>query len=150
MNYIYLMDSNVVATSEVMSLIETDFFRRHCLILNEIAYELSGTTIAAELQVRAVAPSVQTLKHLRTIVNDLVQLSILRTDHGNGEALLLAEALAIREVADGQVVMDFMKSEPIIVTNERAVDTYAKSLGIQSISGREFMDVFKAATSGVA
>lgn len=145
MNYKYLIDSNVLATSEVIKIIETDFFNDNCVVISEIAFELFDTSIADALAKRAIVPTVNTLSHLKGIADDLVKLGILKTDHGNGEALLIAEALSMKESGDAQVLMDFMKSHPVIVTDEKAVDTYAKSIGIEAISGREFIDIINTA-----
>lgn len=141
MNYKYLIDSNVLATSEVIKIIDTDFFNDHCVVISEIAFELFDTSMADTLAKKAVAPTANTLFRLKDITDDLVKLGILKTDHGNGEALLLAEALSMKEGGEVQVLMDFMKSRPVIVTNEKAVDAYAKSIGIEAISGREFVDI---------
>jgi hypothetical protein len=138
------MDSNVLATSSVIEILDTEFFYANCIVISEVAHELSGTIIGDTLTQRAIPPTLESLGYLKTITDDLVKLGILKTDHGNGEALLLAEALYIRDGDDNQVLMDFMKSRPVIVTNEKAVDAYAKSIGIEAINGREFMGIFNA------
>jgi hypothetical protein len=147
MNYQYFMDSNVLATSDVIEILDQSFFYENCIVIGEVAFELSDTTIADTLAKRAVPPTANTLIHLKNITDDLVKLGILKTDHGNGEALLLAEALSMRDGSEGQIAMDFMRSRPVIVTNEKAVDAYAKSIGIEAVSGREFMDIFNSATT---
>lgn len=147
MNYKYFMDSNVLATSSMKNILETDFFLRHCIVVGEVAYELSEISFADKLAAHVVQPTLNTLRHLQTIADDLVKLGIVKTDHGNGEALLLAEAMAMRESNSDQTVMEFMKMRPVIVTNERAVDAYAKSKGFESIKGTEFMDIYKAAVT---
>jgi hypothetical protein len=136
------MDSNVLATSSVIEIINTAFFRKNCIVIGEIAFELSDTSIARELEKHAVAPTAKTLKELPSITDDLVRLDILKTDHGNGEALLLAEAVALKNGQGDQLLMDFMKVRPVIVTDEKAVDKYAKSIGIEAINRREFMAIF--------
>lgn len=144
MNYKYLLDSNVLATSAVIEIIDTDFFQENCIIISEIAFELSDTSIADRLAKYTVSPSASTLQQLVGIADELVKLGILKTDHGNGEALLLAEALSIKDGGQSQLLMDFMRDRPVIVTDERAVDAYAKSINIEAISGREFLDIFNA------
>lgn len=146
MNFKYLMDSNVLATSDVLKILDSDFFREYCVVVDEIAYELRDIAATAEISKYAVSPTINTLRHLKHIVDDLVKLGILKTDHGNGDALLLAEALSIMDVSDAQSVMDFMKITPVIVTDEKAVDTYAKNIGIRAISGREFLKIFTTVT----
>lgn len=141
------MDSNVLAASSVIGILETDFFLEHCVVIGEVAYELAGTTFADKLSAHVALPRLSTLQYLKPITDDLVKLGILKTDHGNGEALLIAEAMAMNSNEDEQIVMDFMKSHPVIVTNEKAVDTYAKSKGLKSINGAEFMSIFTAAVT---
>lgn len=147
MSYKYLIDSNVLATSDVIEILDTDFFDENCIVISEIAFELSDATIADNLAKRALLPTVSTLVCLRGVTDDLVKLGILKTDHGNGEALLLAEALSMRDGYEDQIAMDFMKSRPVIVTDEKAVDAYAKSIGIEAISGREFISIFNKVTA---
>lgn len=147
MNYKYFMDSNVLATSNVKAILETDFFLKHCIVIGEVAYELESTTFADKLSTYVALPKLSTLQYLKPITDDLVKLGILKTDHGNGEALLIAEAMAMKASENEQIVMDFIKSHPVIVTNEKAVDTYAKSKGLKSINGAEFMSIFNAAVT---
>lgn len=145
MNYKYLLDSNVLATSPVMELIDTDFFRESCVVVSEIAYELSDASVGDKIRVVAVTPSVATLNFLQNIVDDLVRLGLLKTDHGNGEALLLAEALSMKSGNANQLSLEFVQDQPVVVTNEKLVDVYAKSKGLQAINGREFIDIATAA-----
>lgn len=145
MNYKYLIDSNVLSTSSVIEILETDFFHENCIVISEVAYELTNTKVADQVNRYAIHPTLRSLTHLKSVTDDLVRLGILKTDHGNGEAMLIAEALSIKDGDDDQVTMDFMKSRPVVVTNEKAVDAYVKSIGIESINGREFINIFKAA-----
>jgi len=146
MIYRYLIDSNVLATSSVIKIINTDFFRKKCVIVSEVAFELSDSSIAKELEGCAISPTVDTLKELSGVTDDLVRLGILKADHGNGEALLIAEALSMKKGQGGQLLMDFMKVHPVIVTDEKAVDRYAKSISIEAINRREFMAIFNKIT----
>ena len=144
MNDKYLMDSNALATSSVMKLINSDFFKERCIVINEILYELSDTHFASELKDQVEPLDIRAFLYLNDIVDDLVRLNILLTDHGNGEAILLAEALRMKNGTEDQTVLDFMKSHPVIVTNEKAVDAYAKSIGIDVISSKEFCEIATA------
>lgn len=144
------MDSNVLATSSLIEILDTDFFLENCIVISEVAHELLDTSFADRLTHLAQPPTVRTLENLKIITDDLVRLGILRTDHGNGEALLLAEALSIKSGSEDQLPMEFMRSQPVIVTNEKAVDTYSKSIGIEAINGREFMNIFKGAVTKIS
>ena len=142
MTYKYLMDSNVLATSDLINLLDTDFFHENCIVINEVAYELSDTSFVDKLMHFTTPPTASMLENLKTIIDDLVKLGIVKTDHGNGDALLIAEALSMKNSSDDQLIMEFMRDQPVIVTNEKAVDAYAKSVGIEAINGREFMNIF--------
>lgn len=146
MNYRYLLDSNVLATSKVMNSIESKFFKEHCVIISEVAYELSNVRLADKLSAQAVPPTIGTLQNLKKIVDDLVKLGILKTDHGNGEAMLLAEALSLNEIND-QVPLAFMQEHAVVVTNEKLVEIYAKSIGINAINGKEFSNILSSAAN---
>lgn len=144
--YKYLMDSNVLATSSLIEIMDTDFFLENCIVISEIAHELSDTSFADKLTRHAVPPTISTLENLKNITDDLVRLGILKTDHGNGEAILLAEALSMKNGNEDQLLMEFMRDRPVIVTEERAVDAYSKSIGIEAINGQEFMSIFRDTT----
>lgn len=144
MNYKYLLDANVLSTSKVRGIIDTDFFKSNCVVLDEIAYELIDTSIGKTLRAIAEPPELGALDRLREVVDDLVELSILQTDRGNGDALLIAAALFMRDGAEGQEKFPFMRDHPVVVTDEKLVDAYAKKKGIDAISGMEFMKIFLA------
>ncbi len=148
MSYKYFMDANVLSTSKIRATIETDFFKANCIVLDEIAYELQGTSIGDSLQRLAQSPDIDTLKRLGDIIDDLVRLSILQTDHGNGDALLIAAALSLKDGAGGQGQLSFMQDQPVIVTDEKLVDVYAKKRGLDAISGDEFMKILSAVEGG--
>lgn len=145
MNYKYLIDANVLSTGKVKAIIETEFFRSNCIVLDEIAYELMDTSIGQTLKQIAKTPDVKVIDKLRDIADDLVTLSILKTDQGNGDALLIAAALSMKDESGGQAVLPLMREQPVIVTDEKLVDAYAKKKGLDVINGTEFMDIIEAA-----
>lgn len=144
MNYKYLMDSNALATSQVIELLDSNFFRERCIVIDEVVYELQDTPLAPALKKISQPLEAATLAHLKIIVDDLVHLGILLTDHGNGEALLLAEALRMKHGDEEQITLDFMRNHPVIVTNEKSVDAFAKSIGIDAINSKEFYEIAQA------
>lgn len=143
MNYKYLIDANVLSMGRVSALITSDFFRDKCIVLEEISHELRDTSLFRELATITTPASGGVLPYISQVADEIIKLGMLKTDEGNGEVILLAWALMIRESSNGQIPLDFMRETPVVVSNETKVVQYAKSKSIDSITGKEFIAVLE-------
>lgn len=142
MNYKYLIDTNVITDSKIRKAIDTNFFKDNCIVIEEVAYELQDTKLADAAQRIALSVDEKTLPYLATVVDEMVELGILKVDEGNGEAILIAHGLLMKDTSsDPQVSFEFMRENPVIVTNERKVAAYVKSKGLNAMNQDAFCDM---------
>jgi hypothetical protein len=73
----------------------------------------------------------------------MIKLGMLKMDEGNGEVILLAWALMIRDSIGGQLRLDFVQDKPVVVSNETRVVQYAKTKYIDSLTGKEFVAILE-------
>lgn len=144
MNYKYLLDANVFSNKTISSSIDTEFFRNNCIVLEEIGYELLDATIYDVVKQISVPIDGRVLSYLAGIVDEMVQLGIIKTDEGNGEAILVAWGLMILDGPNDQPTFDFLKVHPVIVTNETKVVQYANAKGMDGMQGKAFAGLLES------
>lgn len=138
----YLIDANVIASRRIHTLLTDDFINNYCVIIDEIAHELEDTTLAEKINKFRLPPNISVLNILPDITDDLIERGILKTDHGNGDALLIATAIYIKGgMGESQGVFSFISTTPVIVTEEKAIQAYCKEEGIDCMNQMDFLAI---------
>lgn len=143
MNYKYLIDANVLSMGRVSALMASTFFRENCIVLEEVAHELRDTSLYQYLTEITTPMDGRVLPYVSQVADEMIKLGMLKMDEGNGEVILLAWALMIRDSIGGQLRLDFVQDKPVVVSNETRVVQYAKTKYIDSLTGKEFVAILE-------
>lgn len=140
----YLLDETPAASLS-NEWIKSDFFQRNCLIPEEIMYELRDNFELDfnELKKVLVPVSYDILNQLQ-IVMAQVKIVKLYQNEGNGDSLIIATALAMKNEENAKLIKD----EWVIVTSDKGVVAIAKNFAIKCIGKNEFYEILKQASGG--
>lgn len=135
----YLIDETPAASLK-NEWMRTDFFKENCFVPEEIIYELRDNyeLDLNELKKSQIPVSYDILNTLQ-IVMAQAKIVKLYQNEGNGDALIIATAMAMRNLENTKLIKD----EWVIVTSDKGVVTLAKNLAIRCIGKDDFYDVLK-------
>lgn len=141
-NYIdekYVIDT-VVAASLPIDIINHDFFDNHCFIPEEICYELRDNPNYHRFKRREIKTDINILSQLKNVFLALdrdSRLVDLYQNMGNGDALIIATALAKQAEEIGQLFPD----KWIIVTEDKGLREAADKHDISHINRGDFIKI---------
>ncbi|MBQ3318599.1 hypothetical protein IJG76_01110 [Candidatus Saccharibacteria bacterium] len=135
----YLIDETPAASLK-NEWMRTDFFKENCFVPEEIMYELRDNyeLDLNELKKSQIPVSYDILNALQ-IVMAQAKIVKLYQNEGNGDALIVATAMAMRNLENTKLIKD----EWAIVTSDKGVVTLAKNLAIKCIDKNSFYGVLK-------
>ena len=137
--YKFLIDETPMA-SLPNDWIKTDFFRKNCFIPEEIIIELENNpNLELEELKKNKIPVTYSILCKLVLVMAQAKIVKLYQNEGNGDALIIATALAMKDQEDTKL----LKNEWIIVTSDRGVASLAKNFAIKSIKKEEFYDIMR-------
>ena len=122
--------------------IKSQFFQSYCYIPEEIIYELRDNNrlnfeIIAQ---RSIPVTYEILNKLQQYVMPQIgKIVDLYKNEGNGDALLIATALEMRQMEDDKLI----KSEWVIVTSDNGLASLAKRFDIRCISKNDFYRIIE-------
>lgn len=135
----YLIDETP-ATSLKNEWMKTNFFKNNCFIPEEIMYELRDNyeLDLNELKKNQIQVSYDILNALQIV---MAQAKVVKLYHneGNGDALIVATAMAMKNLENSKLI----KNEWVIVTSDKGVVTLAKNLAIKCIDKNIFYEQLK-------
>ena len=137
----YLIDETPCASLD-NDWLESEFFQNYCYISEEILFELrDNNRLDFSLLVKNSIPvTYEILNKLQQFVMPQIGPIVdLYKNEGNGDALLIATALNMREKEDEKLV----KCEWAIVTSDKGVATLAKKFDLRAISKKDFFQILK-------
>ena len=137
----YLIDETPCASLE-KDWLKSEFFQNYCYIPEEILFELRDNVRLdfSLLADSSIPVTYEILNKLQQYVMPQIgKIVDLYKNEGNGDALLVATALDMREKEDEKLV----KSEWVIVTSDKGVVTLAKKFDLRTISMQDFFQILK-------
>lgn len=135
----YLIDETPCASLQ-NDWIKSEFFQNYCYVPEEILFELRDNIFLdmSLLIKRNIPVTYEILNKLQYFVMPQIgKIVDLYKNEGNGDTLLIATALDMREKEDKKLV----KSEWIIVTSDKGVANLAKKFNIRTISKSDFFEI---------
>ena len=135
----YLIDETPAASLKD-EWIMTNFFKKNCFIPEEIIYELRDNyeLDLVELRKNQIPVSYDILNELQIVMAQAKAVKLYQNE-GNGDALIIATALVMKNKENAKLIKD----EWIIVTSDKGVITLAKNFAIKCISKDEFYGILK-------
>lgn len=137
----YLIDETPCASLK-NDWLKSEFFQSYCYVPEEILFELrDNNRLDSSLLIKNKIPvTYEILNRLQQFVMPQVgNIVDLYKNEGNGDALLIATALNMREKEDAKLV----KSEWVVVTSDKGVVALAKKFDLKTISMKEFFQILK-------
>lgn len=136
----YLLDETPAASLR-SEWIRSKFFCENCFVPEEIMYELrdNRNLDINELKKNQIPISYDVLNMLE-IVMAQAKIVKLYQNEGNGDALIVATALSMKNIENSKLVKD----EWIIVTSDKGVASLSKKFAIHCISKDEFYGILKS------
>lgn len=143
----YLVDNNALISIGTWRW-KSNFFREHCLITEDVAYEARyrARSLATDLIV-PVTPAVlaQVPRIMKTVVPGDTRLLDLYGNKGAADPVLVATAVVLQAEESESLVGDML----VIVTRDDAVSEKAKEFGIETALPDELAALIDAAESQV-
>lgn len=141
---IYLIDNMVVCSRALAPFIESDFLKENVWIIDEVVHEAARSRSIDSIKKLRHGLEAKECVRLKKIARACVEnYKILNLYEGCADALMLATALAINDSDDEQAQMQFERIKPIIVTEERGIQTACESLNIEWLSQAGFVYLIK-------
>ena len=135
----YLIDETPAASLK-NEWMKTNFFKNNCFIPEEIMYELRDNYEfdLNELKKNQIQVSYDILNALQIV---MAQAKVVKLYHneGNGDALIVATAMAMKNLENSKLI----KNEWVIVTSDKGVVALAKTLAIKCIDKNIFYEQLK-------
>ena len=142
--YKYLLDT-VSITQMTKSQLKSKFVQYHCLISEEVLYELRPHASAAYLNELNYEVDVDVLRCIKDIFVDVeidFKILDLYSNRGNGDIILLAIALNERNKNSEQL---FTLTMYKIVTEDKELRSVAEKLRLETLSTEDFVSLIKEA-----
>lgn len=135
----YLLDTTPAASLH-NEWLKTKFFQNYCFVPEEIMYELRDNfeLDLIELKKNQIPVTYDILNELQ-IVMAQAKIVKLYQNEGNGDSLIIATALAMKNKENAKLIKD----DWVIVTSDTGVATLAKNFAIRCIGKNEFYDILK-------
>lgn len=135
----YLIDETPAASLKC-EWIETNFFQENCFIPEEIIYELRDNRELDlnKLKGRQIAVSYDILNALQIVMAQAKVVKLYQNE-GNGDALIVATALAMKNIENTKLIQD----EWVIATSDKGVIALAEKLAIRCIGKKEFYAILE-------
>lgn len=141
----YLVDNNALVSIGTQRW-NTAFFREHCLVTEDIAYEarFRARSLPTDLIV-PVTPAIlgQVPKIMETVVPGDTRLLDLYGNKGAADPLLVATAVVLQ----AEESLSLFGDELVIVTSDDAVTEKAKEFGIVTATPTEFAVLIDASSA---
>lgn len=138
----YLIDETPT-TSLQNEWIKTEFFQKNCYIPDEIIYELRDNyeLDINELKKCQIPVSYDILNQLQIVMAQAKVVKLYQNE-GNGDVLIIATALAMKNLENSKL----FKDEWIIVTCDKGLSSLANNLAIRCISKEDFYRILERET----
>lgn len=136
----YLLDETPAASLNG-EWIHSEFFHENCFIPEEVMYELrdNRNLDINELKKNQITTSYDILNMLE-IVMAQAKIVKLYQNEGNGDALIIATALSMKNIENSKLVKD----EWVIVTSDKGVVALSKKFAIRCIGKDELYRILKS------
>lgn len=135
----YLLDTTPAASLR-NEWIGSDFFQKNCFVPEEIIYELrdNNELDLAMLKNNQISVSYDILSNLQ-IVMAQAKIVKLYQNEGNGDVLIIATALAMKNIENAKL----LKDEWVIVTSDNGVVKLAANFAIKCITKESFYSILQ-------
>ncbi len=140
----YLVDNNALGTLG-NDRRESSFFREHCRVPAEVAYEARHVAYAKTLEPFTIEMTPDMLKKLvdvmKTVPAGSTKLIDLYDNKGAADPILVAMALVLNDPIQPSLFRD----DWVIVTNDKEVTAKAEEFSIGTLTPKELADAIDAA-----
>ena len=136
----YLLDETPAASLN-SEWIHSKFFHENCFVPEEIMYELrdNRNLDIDGLKKNQILTSYDILNMLEIVMAQAKIVKIYQNE-GNGDVLIVATALSMKNIENSKLVKD----EWVIVTSDKGVVALSKKFAIRCISKDEFYGILKS------
>ncbi len=139
----YLVDTTPAATLR-KEWMNTIFFKKFCFFPEEIVYELRDNLALDQRMLvgQKIGITVDILDQLRNVMLNAEKIVDLYNNEGNGDVLLIATALSEQHKELGSM----LRTQWIIVTEDKGVVKLANTFSIKTIDKRQFYILLEGQT----
>lgn len=140
----YLIDTTPAATLQE-EWMKSSFFKKYCFFPEEIIYELRDNLALNQriLAEQKIEVSINTLDQLQNVMLSADKIVDLYNNEGNGDVLLIATILSERRKELGSM----LKTQWIIVTEDKGVAKLADVFNIETINKKQFYQTLDSQTT---